>query len=183
MSSFLYFRWKKKKKCWERNLNHFACTKLEVKAKLSNFSYATFTTVVHFRKYLKISYNWVFHFTIIRWRWILTKLISELHFEWRSIKLSLELFFLKLSGIGADDVGGGGLVDKTCPTLANPWAIACQASLLMGFSRQEYWSGLPFPSPGYLSDPGIEPRSPALQADPLPTELWGKPISGFGPFH
>jgi len=45
----------------------------------------------------------------------------------------------------------------------------------MGFSRQEYWSGLPFPSPGDLPDPGIEPRSPALQADPLPSEPPGKP--------
>ena len=45
----------------------------------------------------------------------------------------------------------------------------------MGFSRQEYWNGLPFPTPGYLPNPGIEPRSPALQADSLPTELQGKP--------
>ena len=45
----------------------------------------------------------------------------------------------------------------------------------MGFSRQEFWSGLPFPSPGDLPDPGIEPRSPALQADTLPSELPGKP--------
>ena len=45
----------------------------------------------------------------------------------------------------------------------------------MGFSRQEYWGGLPFSSPGYLPNPGIEPRSPALQADFLPTELQGKP--------
>ena len=45
----------------------------------------------------------------------------------------------------------------------------------MGFSRQEYWSGLPFPPPGDLPDPGIEPRSPALQADSLPPELQGKP--------
>ena len=45
----------------------------------------------------------------------------------------------------------------------------------MGFPRQEYWNGLPFPSPGDLLDPGIEPGSPALQADPLPTELRGKP--------
>ena len=52
-----------------------------------------------------------------------------------------------------------------------PWTIAHQASLSMGFSRQEYWSGLPFPSPGDLPDPGIEPRSPALQADSVPTEL------------
>jgi len=46
----------------------------------------------------------------------------------------------------------------------------------MGFSWQEYWSGLPFPSPGNLSDRGIEHRSPALQADSLPTELQGKPL-------
>ena len=44
----------------------------------------------------------------------------------------------------------------------------------MGFSRQEYWSGLPFPSPGYLPDPGVEPRSPALQADALPSKPPGK---------
>ena len=46
----------------------------------------------------------------------------------------------------------------------------------MGFSRQEYWSGLPVPSPGDLPDPGIEPGSPALQADTLPSEPPGKPI-------
>ena len=57
----------------------------------------------------------------------------------------------------------------------------------MGFSRQEHWSGLPFPSPGDLPNPGIEPRSPALQADSLLTELQGKPgdinylITYFGP--
>ena len=56
-----------------------------------------------------------------------------------------------------------------------PWTIACQAPLSMGFSRQEYWSGLPFPSPGDLPNPGIEPRSPALQADSLPSEPPGKP--------
>jgi len=46
----------------------------------------------------------------------------------------------------------------------------------MGFSRQEYWSRLPFPSPGGLPDPEIKPRSPALQANSLPTELQGKPL-------
>ena len=65
---------------------------------------------------------------------------------------------------------------KSCPTLATPWTIACQAPLSMGFSRQGYWSGLPFPPPGVLPNPGIEPRSPALQIDSLPTELQGKPI-------
>ena len=55
---------------------------------------------------------------------------------------------------------------------ANPWTIAHQAPLSIGFPRQEYWSGLPFPSPGHLPDPGVEPGSPALQADSLSS---GKP--------
>ena len=58
---------------------------------------------------------------------------------------------------------------------AIPWTVAYQAPPSMEFSRQEYWSGLPFPSPGDLPDPGIEPRSPTLQADALPSELPGKP--------
>ena len=57
------------------------------------------------------------------------------------------------------------------------WTIAHQASPFRRFSRQEYWSGLPFRSPGDLTDPGIEPRSPALQADALPSEPPGKPRS------
>ena len=72
--------------------------------------------------------------------------------------------------------GGGGLVAKSCPTLVAPWTVARQAPLSMGFSRKEYWSGLPFPSPRDLPDPGNEPGSPALQADSLPPELWGKPL-------
>ena len=57
---------------------------------------------------------------------------------------------------------------------ATPWTIAYQASPSMGISRLGYWSGLPFPSPGDLPDPGIKPRSPALQADSLPFEPPGK---------
>ena len=68
----------------------------------------------------------------------------------------------------------GGLVTKLCPTLVTPWTVAHQAPLSLGFSRREYWSGLPFPSAEDLPDPGIEPGSPALQADSLPTELPGK---------
>ena len=52
-----------------------------------------------------------------------------------------------------------------------PWTVAYQAPPSMGFSRQECWSGLPFPSPGDLPNPGIESGSPALQADSLPSEL------------
>ena len=55
-----------------------------------------------------------------------------------------------------------------------PWTVACQAPLSMEFSRQEYWSGLPFPTPGDLPDPGIEPGSPTLQADSLPAEPLGE---------
>ena len=59
---------------------------------------------------------------------------------------------------------------------ATPWTVVYQAPLSMGFSRQEYWNLLPFPSPGDLPDPGIKPRSPSLQADSLPSERPGKPI-------
>ena len=59
---------------------------------------------------------------------------------------------------------------------ATPWTIAHQAPVSMEFSRQEYWSGLPFPSPGDLPDPGIEPGSPTLEADALPSEPQGSPI-------
>ena len=63
-----------------------------------------------------------------------------------------------------------------------PWTVAHQAPPSMEFSRQEYWNGLPFPSPGDLPNPGIEPGSPTLQADALPSEppgnyiglVWGK---------
>ena len=67
-----------------------------------------------------------------------------------------------------------------------PWTVAPQASLSMEFSRQGYWSGLPFPPPGDLPDPGIEPGSPALQADSLPLShqgttflIWWKNVSKF----
>ena len=57
-----------------------------------------------------------------------------------------------------------------------PWTVAYQAPPSMGFSRQEYWSGLPFPSPGDLPYPGIKPRSPTLEADALTSEPPGKPL-------
>ena len=61
---------------------------------------------------------------------------------------------------------------------ATPWTVAYYAPLSMGFSRQEYWSELPFPSPRDLPHPGIEPRSPALQKDALTSEPPGKPFFG-----
>ena len=87
---------------------------------------------------------------------------------------------------------GDGRVDKVCPctikylnfvcvsvtqsylTLETPWTVAHQAPLSKGFSRQEYWRGLPFPSPGDLPNPGIEPTFPTLQVDSLLSEPPGK---------
>ena len=60
-------------------------------------------------------------------------------------------------------------------SLVTPWTVACQAPLAMGLSRQEHWSGLPFPSPWDRPNPGVESRSLALQADSLPPELPGNP--------
>ena len=59
---------------------------------------------------------------------------------------------------------------------ATPWPVAYQASRSMGFSRQKYWSGLPFASPGDLPDPRIEPGFPTLEADALPSEPPGKSL-------
>ena len=73
---------------------------------------------------------------------------------------------------------GGGLVARPCPTVVTLWTVACQAPLSMGFPRQEYWSGLPFPSPGDLPNPEVKhasPTSPALQANSLPLRDWGSP--------
>ena len=68
------------------------------------------------------------------------------------------------------------LVAQLCLTLYDPMdCVVHQAPLSMEFSRHEYWSELPFPCPGDLPNPGIEPRSPALQTDSLLTELQGKP--------
>ena len=66
------------------------------------------------------------------------------------------------------------LVTQSCPTFVTPWTVALWAPLSMGFSRQEYWSGLPFPSPGDLPNPGTEPASPALAGGFLTTESPGK---------
>ena len=66
-------------------------------------------------------------------------------------------------------------VAQSCPTLCDPMDCSPPGSSVRGILRQEYWSGLPFPSPGNLPDPGIEPRSPALQAGALTSEPPGKP--------
>ena len=114
----------------------------------------------------------------IRWPkyWRFNFSINSSNEHSRLISFRIDWFdLLAIQGI-ASGGGGDGLVTKSCLTLVTPWMVACQALLSMGFSRQAYWSGLPFPSAGDLPEPGIEPRSPALQADSLQTELWGKPI-------
>ena len=60
---------------------------------------------------------------------------------------------------------------------ATPWTVACQAPLYMEFLRQEYWSRLPFPTPGNLPNPGIKPGSPVMQTDSLPLASPGKPYT------
>ena len=65
---------------------------------------------------------------------------------------------------------------QSCPTLATPWAVAHQVPLSMEFSRQEYWSGLPFPPPGDLPDPGMEPRFPACRQIPYHLSHQGSPM-------
>ena len=76
-----------------------------------------------------------------------------------------------------------GLISQLCRLSATPCTVACQTSLFVGFSRQEYRNGLPFPSPRDLPEPGIEPRPPTLQTDSLPSEPMARtlnilPVSG-----
>ena len=93
--------------------------------------------------------------------------LSELQME-REERLAMKTKFVE----DINEIGSlGGKDGKSCPTLSIPWITACQAPLSMGLLRQEYWSGLPFPSPGDLPNPGIEPGSPAFQVDDIPTEL------------
>ena len=83
---------------------------------------------------------------------------------------------LSLYGEISLNVGGSELVAKSCLTLAAPWTVACQAPLSMGLPRQEYWSGLPFPSPGDPPDPRLNLGLLHWQVNSLPTEPPGKPI-------
>ena len=75
------------------------------------------------------------------------------------------------------EVGTLWLVVSHVQLFGTAWTVACKSPLSMGFSRQEYWSGLPFPSPGDLLDPGIDPASPvspALKVDSLFAVPWGE---------
>ena len=75
-------------------------------------------------------------------------------------------------------VVGSDLVAKSCSTLVTPMDCSPPGSSVRGISQQEYWTGLPFPPPGGLPDPGIEPGSPVLQEDSLPVIQWGFPDTG-----
>ena len=74
-----------------------------------------------------------------------------------------------------DTIGGGGYLFSGVRLFATPWTVALQATLSMGFPRQEHWSGLPFASPGDLPDPGIKPTSPSLAGRFFTTEPQRKP--------
>ena len=78
--------------------------------------------------------------------------------------------------------GGVALVAQSCPTCCDPRIVACQGPLPGAFSRQQNWSGLPFPSPEDLPHLGIEPGSPVLQADSLPSELQESPRTKKAPW-
>ena len=81
----------------------------------------------------------------------------------------------QVRSLGWEDALEGGMATHSSILVWRiPWTVAHQATLSMEFSRQEYWSELPLPSPGHLPDPGIEPGSPALQVNSLPTEPPGK---------
>ena len=91
------------------------------------------------------------------------------------------VFWISLSNCDGNEIKqhNNRVCAQSCPTLCNPWTVARQAPLFMGFSRQEYWSGLPFPPLGNLPDPGIEPTSlvsPALAGNSLPLCCLGSPM-------
>ena len=94
-------------------------------------------------------------------------------------RLSKWMTLLMIVGAVFVTVGEGMTMTMWSPSVvsnsATPWTVTDQAPLSMGFYRQEYWSGWPFPSPGDLPDSGIKPESPALQADALPPAPPGKP--------
>ena len=87
-------------------------------------------------------------------------MLSEIKTDTTNLGWSASFFSFSLPSVYR--VVGGGIVTRLCWTFATSWIGACQAPLSLGFSRQEYWSGLPFPPPGNLPDPGIDPGSPGL---------------------
>ena len=120
----------------------------------------------------------------LSWSWGRDSLLLNLHAAW-----VLWSFFFLIDKLDVQSLdrkfvdrvkNGGGLVTKSCPTLANPWSVARQAPLSMEFSRQAYWSGLPFSTPRDLPYPGIKLTSLALTSRFFTTVPPGKPTSPLG---
>ena len=101
------------------------------------------------------------------WTWV-SHIVDRCFTIWATREVIIEEIILRRKAIKVKSFSHVQL-------FVTPWTVAHQDPLSMGFSRQEYWSGLPFPSPGDLPDPGIEPRSPTLQSDALTSEPPGKP--------
>ena len=105
---------------------------------------------------------------------------------WAGETFSLSLFLLFLKAYSPVVACALGACVHVCRLFATPWTVACQAPLCMGFPRQEYWSGLPLPSPGDRLDPEIKPASPVLQADSFPlshlgSHTWNCAVQGRWP--
>ena len=140
------------------------------------FSYIFMISLPHSIRLLCFPFYLIWSVCIrgMRYPLISTYCEFKLIFFWLVIFISTWLTMVFLFSKGKESE-----VAQSCPTLCDPMYCSLpvsQSPLSMGFSRQEYWSGLPFPSPGDLPDSGIEPRSPALQADALPSKPPGKPI-------
>ena len=149
--------------------------------------------------------SWMFEFRskeLLPWAWVLTLLsatgsfvvsnmvtvVSKFHLlrREREKQPTVSTCLVRVGGFGTFSYKGKER-RKVKPLsrvwlFATPWTVAHQAPPSMGFSRQEYWGGLPFPSPGDFPDPGLEPKSPALQPDSLPSEPPGKPSYKGGGF-
>ena len=96
--------------------------------------------------------------------------------RWTFVGKVMSLLFNMLSRLVVTFLPRSKVKSFSCVRLfVTPWTVAYQAPWSVGFSRQEYWSGLPFPFPGDLPNPGIEPRSPPLQTDTFPSEPLGFP--------
>ena len=120
-----------------------------ISASRSGLSGSYHSYIFNFWKLLKCSLKWLHHFTY------LPAIYKVSNFSTSSTTF-VSFSFYDYSH------SGGGLVTMLCQIHATLWTVACQGPLSIGFSRQEYWSGLPFSPPGDLPNPGIEPRSPAL---------------------
>ena len=129
--------------------------------------------------YSQILYCWASRKVVVHlssWMWSLSLLNTGILFVFSYVTLHALLWWILLASLFAfywapPSIWKVKVKSLSCVQLfVTPWTVAYQAPLSMGFPRQEYWSALPFPSPGDLPDPWLDPRSPTLQADALPSE-------------